>query len=703
MEITPRMKQILLVLLQERKPISVKCLAEKIGVSKRTTQRELEFINNSLKPFSIRFFSKTGVGVWLEGPTERKQELQAVLQGGDGYDAANREERRKRLILEILKEKGLKKLYYYSSQFGVSEATVSTDLEAIEGWLQEYQLLVVRKPGSGICIQGSEESYRRAIRAFIRENIDTQMIRRAYEETYDEADTAAACCETIKRSSIGEILSDDIIRRVVGCIAHIDNARVLNLTENSYMGLMIHITIAVNRMMKHEVIGEDERAGIKTAADDEDFLLAKAIAAELEREFCIAIPEVELIYIWLHIKGSKHEKIESEMLSDSMEEHREMQQLVNEMIDAFDLEYAYFLKQDEEFIQGLLAHLKPTIVRLVHGMMIQNPVLKEIQENYPDIYEKCKRVAAVLEKRMGKRAPAEEIGFLTVHFGAAMVRLEGRKEQLRKVQIGVVCSSGIGISRLMATRLRHAFGSQVDLMAYGKNDVTPYVEAKTDFFVTSVPLEKLQTPVLDVNPLLSEENMENIRRMIYKFERLPKKQKGEDAFSLQLEEINLMAMQIRLILKYLKFFQVSPQITFERLLEVVSEQMSSYSDYREMIQEDLRKREQISSQVFAEFGFALLHTRTEGVTRPSFAVCMTTEKKAFLDPYFKGISVVIVMLVPCDKNLRMNNDIMGYVSSMLIEDYEFLEVLNRGEREEIQEALSCHLKRYFSKYIAKVS
>jgi len=57
--------------------------------------------------------------------------------------------------LEILKEKGLRKLYYYSSQFEVSEATVSADLEAIEGWLANYGLIVSRKPGSGISIEGS--------------------------------------------------------------------------------------------------------------------------------------------------------------------------------------------------------------------------------------------------------------------------------------------------------------------------------------------------------------------------------------------------------------------------------------------------------------------------------------------------------------------------------------------------------------------
>ena len=42
-----------------------------------------------------------------------------------------------------------------------------------------YGLRITRKPGSGISISGSEEAYRRAIRAFINENIDTHMLREA--------------------------------------------------------------------------------------------------------------------------------------------------------------------------------------------------------------------------------------------------------------------------------------------------------------------------------------------------------------------------------------------------------------------------------------------------------------------------------------------------------------------------------------------
>ena len=67
MKITPRMKQILRVLFRENSPVSVRYLAEQVGVSKRTVQREMESVDSALKGSGIRFLSRTGVGVWLEG------------------------------------------------------------------------------------------------------------------------------------------------------------------------------------------------------------------------------------------------------------------------------------------------------------------------------------------------------------------------------------------------------------------------------------------------------------------------------------------------------------------------------------------------------------------------------------------------------------------------------------------------------------
>ena len=70
MDISARMRQILLALLHENGPISVKLREEQIGVSKRTVQRELEYMERTLKGYEVRFTSKTGVGVWLEGGEE---------------------------------------------------------------------------------------------------------------------------------------------------------------------------------------------------------------------------------------------------------------------------------------------------------------------------------------------------------------------------------------------------------------------------------------------------------------------------------------------------------------------------------------------------------------------------------------------------------------------------------------------------------
>lgn len=693
MNITPRMKQIFLVLLKEAEPVSVKYLAEQIGVSKRTVQRELEYTASSLKGYEITFMSKTGVGVWLKGTDDEKQRLEETLSEKDDYDVGNRELRRKKLILELLREKGLKKLFYYSSRFKVSEATISSDLEAAEVWLKQYGLRINRKPGSGISVEGSEEDYRRAIRVFVNENIDTQVLREAYEAESEPERYAG-----LKKSNIGQILNDNIMSRVMDCITGMNHDRMLNLTENSYVGLVIHISIAINRILKNEVLDTTPQ-WVEEMEEDDDLCLAREIVHELEEEFEIKIPKIEVSYICLHIKGAKHEKLLWKGTDEKESENRELRQIVNEMINAFDPEKSWALKQDDEFLQGLLAHLQPTLVRLNHGMQIRNPVLDEIRSGYPDIYKKCAQVAVILEKWTGKPVPPEEIGFLTVHFGAAIVRMENRKEQLRKVQVGVICSSGIGISRLMSSKLERIFKDRIQLTAYGKKDITPYIMSKTDFFVSSISTEITDVPVIYVNPLLNEEDMEKIRRSVYQYERIPEKQSRSDQVTLQLEEINLIAAQINLVIKYMEFIKTDENISFEELLIAVSERLSPYSDRQELIREDIMKREKISSQIFAEFGFALLHTRTRGVVRPGFHVCMTRNLDSFQDPYFKNIKVVFVMLVPIDDNLRINNEILGHISSTLIEDFHFLDVILKGEKEEIRDELSRCLKKYFNKYI----
>ena len=698
MKITPRMKQIFQALLEEKEPISIKHLAEKTGISKRTVQRELESVNDVLLPYGMEFASKTGVGVWLAGDEAARAGILAEAASSDEYAASSKEDRRKRLVLEILREKTLRKLYYYSRKFGVSEATISTDLEAVEAWLSHQGLSMARKPGSGIEVEGTEENYRRAIRFFIGENIDTKLFRQLYDG--DGGENYAA---SLQKNHLGRLLDKEILRRVHECLEGMDNQRMDNLTENAYDGLVIHLAIAINRILQQDVIqvtGEWQ----EKMPRDEDYRLAEDIAAELEAEFEVSIPQLEIAYICLHLKGAKHEKIQLPGREERMElADRELRQFVNDLIDAYDGQQAYLLKQDDEFMQGLLAHLQPTIVRLVHGMSIQNPVLADIKENYSEIYARCQRAAQVLADKVGRSVPEEEIGFLAVHFGAALVRLEGRKEQIRKVQVAVVCSSGIGLSRLMAAKLEKVFKDRLEMTTYGKHDITPAVEAKIDFIISSLRLEDVQVPVVYVNPLLSEADIGEIRCLIYQFERLPRKEGTGDRHTAPFDEVNRVAACISSVIKHLRCFQAPADITFDRLLFTIGERMTVQPERQEMIVDALAKREQVSSQIFAEFGFALLHARTNGVTHPSFAVCLPEGGSCFQNSYFKEISVVLVMLVPVDDSLEVNTGIMGYISSMLIEEPDFLATAAGGNEEIIRQELSGHLNRYFKEYLGNLA
>lgn len=695
MNLTPRLRKILLILLEKDTTMSVQELAERVGVSKRTVQRELEYLGNELDAYGISFESRTGKGVWLSGDIEQKKKLQQELCRSDDYDVSDREDRRKRLLLEILKDKGLKKLFYYADLFQVSEATVSSDLESVEGWLEEHGLKVTRKPGSGTMISGSEENYRKAIRVFIEENIDTRTLREAYDISESEKP------EEISYHSISWIFKEDVLKKVTKCISGMNNRKILSLTESSYVGLVLHITIAINRILKNEIIETKEEL-LQRMEKDEDFLLAEEIVARLEEEFAISIPEIEKAYICLHIKGAKHQGIEWDGAKTVEIERQELLEMMNEMIDAYDKEAAFVLKQDNEFIQGLLAHLQPTLIRLIYDMKIANPVLEEIKSSYPDIFEKSKNVARVLEKWVQRPVPEEETGFLAVHFGAAMVRMEGKQENLRRVRVGIVCASGIGISRLMLSKLDKMFKDRLWMETYGKNDITPYIISKTDFFISSISMKNVDADILWVNPLLNDEDIDKIGQKLYYYERLPRKEQEETLFSTELEQINLLAMQIKTIIRYLEVFKVSNDVTFGELVEAIARKMSPYGDRQAMIQADIEEREKIASQVFAEFGFALLHTRTKGVMRPSFSVCLTKDGKAFKDPYFKGISVVLVMLLPVDENIRINSDILGYISSSLIEDYDFLLTITGGDKPKIEEELSKQLRKYFNKYISQM-
>ncbi len=695
MEISPRLRQILLVMLQQSAPMSVKDLAAQINVSRRTTQRELEYMDSSIKKYGLRLGSKTGTGIWIEGNEDEKKSLLEILQGEDVIDSADQKERHKYLTLEFLKDQTPKKLYYYANIFGVSETTVGKDIENIKPWFHQYSLNIVKKPGLGVYLEGSEKNYRKALREFIAAYVNTPFI----SEIYKKDDAAAEKSAVQKKiQGIYSLLNEEIFRRVCMCLESIQDERFKQFTEESYMGLVIHITIALERVQMGEIIEGDDRLEGYLEKDEEDLRLALWIVNSLEEEFDIDIPDIEMFYIGLHIKGSKLQNSDQRKLWEEGEYQR-LYETVQEMIMVFDPLMANELSCQEDFVEALIAHLRPTFVRLRNYLSINNPHLAQIQKEYPDVYQRSEKVARFLEKKENVQIPPSEIGFFAIHFGAVLEKIRSEREKARVVNVGVVCASGIGISRLMASKLKSALKEHANITTYGHEELTPFVIAKNDFFVTSMDIENTEADIFHASPLLTVQDMDEIKKKVAQYAQKPQKQEGDKDFSEQLERVHCVSSRIREILNGYQLVKVSPEISFNEMILEVTKQITPYENHRECIQKDILRREALMTQIIPEMDFALLHTITKGVTVPFFGTCMTANGTPFQNEYFKGIHLIIFMVLPEDRNVSVNQQIMGHISESLVEYPEFLERLKTLDPEYVRGEIKHCLKQFFNSYL----
>ena len=519
MDFSPRMKRILQLLLLQTDYLSEQAIADTLSISKRTVQRELDGADDLLAPYGLTLTRKKRAGLLLTGDEEKKAALRASLVTADAMDFTDKVKRRRYLLFELLRDRTPKKLFYYSELLGVSETTAASDLEALSPWLDRNHLSIVKKQGYGVVLNGSEKDYREAMRRFISEAAPTNV------RTRDEISSTALAKAVMNVTDKGiyKLLNSQTLEEVYHILDTIDEPRLNKLTETAKVGLVIHIAIAIERIRQ----GSDTEAQTPPPmADDADTALARRIVAAMEEAFDLVMPDIEVSYLLLHIKGAKVNYTKDEPLPAPIGE-KALLDTIDTMIDSFDPALAPQIHRDEEFIQGLFIHLQPTIVRIKHHLNIINPLLEDIKKEYTDVFDKSRRAAQVLEQVLGLPISDEEVGYLTIHFGAALERLKGTTEQTRTVIIGVVCASGFGLARLMLTRLQNKVSQPCVLTAYGKKDLTPDILSKTDFFVSTLILSDIDADVVHSSPLISPSELSRIEGKISEYAHVRRQEEEE--------------------------------------------------------------------------------------------------------------------------------------------------------------------------------
>lgn len=717
MDFTPRTQQILEILLRGKGPVSKQEIADRLEVSKRTVQREFGFLENDIARYGLQLVNRKGRGIVISGELQNIEKLRRDVEKNSGVEAAGREERRRHLLFELLRDREPRKLYYYSQMLGVSEATVASDMEALGEWFSRNHLEVLRRPGYGVVLVGSEGDYRYAMRRFIHENgllrYGSGKGNKGGGRPANMGGAEDAITEILLSAADGEIyslLNNDVLSRVRGVLNRMDDPLLRQLADNALTGLAIHIAIAIDRVQKGAIVEADEK-GLEDLASWEGYDLAARILKEMEEEFQITIPGVELSYILLHLRGAKiaysGAAVDSISGDDAMMrqmrgiDEEKLLDMMDEMIELFNPSISYELKCDEDFVRGLLVHLRPVIVRLYNRMNIFNPILKDIREEYPDVFERCARAAKVIERQTGAPVRDEEVGFLAMHFGAAEERILERQKVARRVVIGVVCASGFGVARLMLTKLSNQLGDKAVFRAYGKDEITPTVISDTDFFVSTLNLDYMGIDCVRVSPLITASDLSQIEYRIKGYGQVRRRRQDTD-FVRQMDDVGVIAGDLSSLIRKYRHYRIAENVTFLELLRVLSMQVTDNLAAASRVIAAVTERERLNTQIFEELRFCLLHCRTDAVGEPVFVSCTPRDSDAFKEPYFKGIRAAVLILMPVDDHRQVHAEVLGRISSAFVRNPSFLEAVQKGDEDEVRTELTHELRTFFSEYVERL-
>ena len=497
-----RLARILRILLDhDEMYVSVDELASQLQTSRRTIFRELQHID--LSGYGLELLSRQGKGLQLAGSAAGKTKLADELTT-QNIPYINKEERRKLLAYELLRFPEIKKLVYYGNMFSVSEATISNDLDALAPWFDEHQIHLVRTNKNNIRLEGREDDRRGAMSHIIHEMI---RLRKTNGNTLDPQFVRSELFES-GQSGILHLLDQDLFHEITDLFTLEGSELGLEqYAQNSYMGVIIHLCVALERIRKGDSIETDETLHEElkgTAALEQAAKIAERIKDRLD----ITMPPSEIDFIALHLYSAK--SVETRENFDD----RQLLDLTDLFIKAMPAEIASILQTDSQFINGFMTHLRPTLIRIMRGMPIYNPLLlQSVKEQYSELYTLSQQAARRMEKQICQPISESEVAFMAMHAGASLERNRSRIRK-PKIRTGVICASGIGVSAMLAARLVSAFPDVISPETLSFEQYRKCTRKSIDLIISTFELPERDIPTLQVNPLLSVQDIEKIQDAI---------------------------------------------------------------------------------------------------------------------------------------------------------------------------------------------
>ncbi|MFP8782836.1 BglG family transcription antiterminator [Planococcus plakortidis] len=677
MFVTVREKSIIELVTRMAGKHTVNSLAAYLDVSARTIQRDLKSVEKLLEPFGLLMKRDAADALYLDGNNEKIYRLMQKL-AASSVPEASPEEKKLRLLVILLEEGAFFKKQVLSNQLGISTTTLTSYLDELANWLRKFSVTLSRQRGVGMEVSGAEAHKRHALAAYFLIHFYEELIESLYylqQGTtqdgkvlgyFNPAYLAAA------NQLVGEHISEQQIR----------------LADSDYTGLVVHLALALQRTesgLLLEPAIESEHNG--------EYAMIVAICEELRERFGVELAKRDIEFLAVVLKGSKIQA-SNVLYYDSVL----LGKLVKNLIRDVSAQLGVDLTKDFSLYQGLLAHMEPLIFRLKQKLESFNPLTDEIKKKYPVLFLAVKEA---LETEFDDlEFSADEVAYIVLHFGSALLMNEERVQ----IEAVVVCPTGIGTSKMLASRIQKELPEIDSVKILSVHDFQTANLKEYDLVISTIRLPVTDVDYLMVSPLLNEQDISHIENYLqHNIQQVtrnkaylpstavePGRKERRDVRAL-LRDIQQVQAGMDALLDHFRVVRMEGP-DYWAVLENVLEGMErdGLLDAAGTLRQ-LKEREAKGGLGIPETQMALFHCRDESVRELMFQVVHLEAPSVVkgMDGRDMRMVNVLLMLTPVELGAR-EQEIMSLISSSLIESEEAMLVFQssnegaiRGKLEEL--------------------
>lgn len=607
-----RFYQILNLFLNSRKILKSESIAISIGVSSRTVRKDIKDINYIIKNKGAIIRSETGIGYTLIINDEKKfskfinslKKNKSMFKTSYNIVPSDSEDRVNyiisKLLINFLGKSEIIDQFDLADELFISLSTLKKDIRIVDKKLNKFQLKVSVSQKNGVSIIGDEEKIRFCISEFIfnRNNLTNIEESDFYKKIFLEKEM------NIIRDIILEIMYKNRIR----------------LTDIAFKNLVVHTMIMLKRFEKKKKVDYD-KTFINLLKNSNEFKSAEEIVNKIREILKVDLGD-EVYYLTQHLITSK------KFLSDKLSDNEDIKKVIYKMLDRIKEETNVDLFDDIQMINALSVHLSVALNRLRFEMNIRNEFLDLIKNSYPLAFELAIIANDVFENVYKVKSNENEVGFLAIHFGAALER-KGLNNKKKIKNAIIICPSGMATGMLIKEKVKKHFNDRINVL---KTCPLYELDQKTldecDLVLTSVEINKFKSKkIIKVNLILDDNDINCVESFL---------NNGNE-----FEEI----INYKEIFKEELFITNCKKDSRKRVLNYITDLMIEKKYITEKVKKSIYKREEMATTELGNL-VAIPHAILNDMDEPSVAV-ITLQRPILWEK--EKVQVVLLLNIPKHK------------------------------------------------------